>query len=112
MSFVAIGRSAPASALQLELRLVFFQKFAEFIGGVEQAVPLLVVESHGKAAQAIDAYASLVGHAKFQATGAARALLFLQLGETGFEFFVGGFRHDVTSKDDVTATWVHVHDRV
>ena len=54
-------------AFQFQLALVFFQKGTGSIGSVEQAHPLLVVKCHGKAAQSVDAHASLLAYLEFQA---------------------------------------------
>src|SRR5438309_1998763 len=62
--------------LQFQSGLVLFHELAELVSRVQQAVPLLVIQGHGETSEAIHAHPTLFSHAKFQASGAARALLF------------------------------------
>src|ERR1039458_10067259 len=62
---------------EFQARLVFFHEGLDLIGCAQQAVPLLVVESDGKTAEAVDADAALL--ADFEDQVAAAFL--------GFDFF-------------------------
>src|ERR1700722_7738475 len=70
------------SFLEFELRLVLFEKLSEFVGRLEQALPLLVVQGHWEAAQPIHAHATFFADAEFQSAGAAWTLF--QFRQAGF----------------------------
>src|SRR5579862_4403146 len=79
--------------LQLQARLILFEKRAQVCRNVEQPDPLLVVECHGKAAQAVDAHAALLTDSKFQLARPLAACLFLELRNSRQQFFFCGFGH-------------------
>src|SRR5258708_4825953 len=73
-------------ALKFQLRLVLFQKLAEFVGGIQQAVPLLVIKGHRETAETVHAHSAFFSHAKFQASGTPGALLLFEIRKTRFQF--------------------------
>src|SRR5215469_3633170 len=85
--------SSPLLVFQLEPRLVFLEEFAQVVGHVEQADPLLVIERDREAAQAIDADAALFPHAKFQRALFSAFGLFFEFGDARHEFFPCRFGH-------------------
>jgi len=80
-----------ALLFQLQLALVFFQKFTEFLGLVQQADPLLVIKGDGKTAKAVHAYAALFAYLELHNAGAL--LLGFQFGQFRLELFVCWFSH-------------------
>src|SRR5215469_8163596 len=89
---------SPSRALtllfELELRLVLFHELLDVVGGVEKAIPLLVVQRDGKAPQAVDAHAALFSDLKDQVSAAFLGFdLFFQLSQFRFEFVVSRFCH-------------------
>ena len=79
----------PLLVFQLQLGFVFFHELRDVVGGAEEAVPLLVIESDGEAAEAIDADAAFFAYFEDEVAAAFLGLDFLfELGEFGFKFFV------------------------
>src|SRR6476620_6759045 len=90
-------------AFKLYFGFVFFKKFSKFVGGLEQARPLFVIQGHGKTAQAVNADASLFADPELQTAGAPRTLLF-EFRQTGLEFFISRFGHEITSEKSKITT--------
>src|SRR5438445_13600021 len=97
--FSVLGsRFSVANALlvfEFESGFILFDKFAELLGGLEQAGPLFVIKCHGETPEAVYAHTSLFADPEFQASGAFRALLF-QFRQAGFQFFISWFGHELT----------------
>src|SRR5690242_21265480 len=103
MSTPTDARSLPSSRLcekcllffelQLAFGLVFFQKFAQIRGSIEQPDPLLVIQGDGKASQTIHAHASLFAYAKLQRAGPPAGSTLLQLRYTRFQLFIARLGH-------------------
>src|SRR5208337_63256 len=72
---------------QLKPALVLFEEIAQVVGRVEQPDPLLVVECHREAPQAVDAHASLFSDAKFEAAFGPCAGLLFELRDASQQFF-------------------------
>src|SRR6267378_2294341 len=66
---------------ELEAGLVLFEEFAEVFGHVEEADPLLVIQRHREAAEAVHADAALFTDAKFQGALLAGFRFLLKLGD-------------------------------
>jgi hypothetical protein len=78
--------------LQFQLGFIFFQKFSQFAGDIEQTLPLLVIKRDRKTAQPVDADPAFFADPKFQTSGAA--WLLFELRQAGFELFIRRFLHD------------------
>src|SRR6266567_560090 len=66
---------------------------AELRRGLQKAVPLLVVERDGKAAEPVDADPAFFSNAKFECAGAPSGALLLQFGDARFEFLIRWLGH-------------------
>ena len=79
---------------ELQLRLVVFHELLDLIGGAEQAVPLLIVESDGETAETIDADTAFFSDFKDQVSAAFLGFDFIfQLRKFRFQLLVGWFCH-------------------
>src|SRR5487761_636347 len=89
-----VGRGVSSHfAFEFQPALVFFEKGAESVGCVEQAHPLFVVKRDRKAAQPVDAHASLLAHLEFQAALLLWASLVFEFSDARHQFFFAWFRH-------------------
>src|SRR5205085_2691684 len=92
--------------LGLELVLVLLDERADFLRHPEQLRPLLLVQGHGKAAEAVDGHAALLADFDAAALGGARLQLFVLGAETldfGFEIVVG--HPAIVARGPVAGTW-------
>src|SRR5208283_4408314 len=72
---------------ELQAALIRFQESPQVLCGIEQLVPLLVVERHRKAPQSVDAHAPLVADLELQLPTWFRSQLLLELGNPGHQIF-------------------------
>src|SRR6266404_4950504 len=79
---------------QLQSGLVFFQELFYVVCRAEQAVPLLVIQRNRETAKSVNTDTAFFADLEDQIAAALLDFyLIFQLGQTGFEFFVGWFRH-------------------
>ena len=81
---------------QLQFSFVVFHELLNVSGSSEEAIPLLVVQSDGKAAQTVDTDAAFFADFEDKVATAFLGFDFLfQLGQFRFKFFVAWFRHEI-----------------
>lgn len=85
-------RGALGLFFELQPGLVFFHEGLYVVGSAQETVPLLVVESDGEPAQAVDADAAFFSDFEDEVSAALFGFdFFFELRQFGFEFFVGWF---------------------